>query len=108
MHASPPRPSSPALLEPLRFGEFLRERQLITDEQWLAALAAHWSDRGRRIGQTLVAQGVLSIEVIEAEARTYHDDLSVVELDIRAPVVEVGEERTRTGVNTNPMRWPMA
>jgi hypothetical protein len=82
MHAASIRPPLPAVLETLRFGEFLRERQLITDEQWLAALAAHWSERRAPIGQTLVDQGVLTRDVIEAEARAYHDDLSVVELDM--------------------------
>lgn len=82
MHTSPARHQ--AVLEPPRFGEFLRERRLITDGQWLAALAAHWSEwstRHARIGQTLVEQGVLTRDVIEAEARAYHDELSVVELE---------------------------
>ena len=70
-----------ATLEPVRFGEFLRDRALITEEQWLAALAAHWSDRSRRsIGQTIVERGFLPREVVEAEARTFHDELDVVEV----------------------------
>jgi hypothetical protein len=69
-----------AILEPLRFGEYLRERNLITDEQLLAALAEHWSDRRFTIGRTLVEQGILPIELVEAEARAYHDDLDVVEV----------------------------
>ena len=32
------RPQIIATLEPVRFGEFLRDRNLISDEQWLAAL----------------------------------------------------------------------
>jgi hypothetical protein len=78
---------SPATLEPVRFGEFLRDRHLISEEQWLCALAAHWSDasipggrRYRRIGQTIVAKGFLPAEVVEAEARVFHDDLEVVEV----------------------------
>ena len=67
-------------LEPVRFGEFLRDRSLISDEQWLAALAAHWSDRGRRIGETIVAFGYLPPHVVESEARVFHDDLDVVEI----------------------------
>src|SRR5439155_14272005 len=48
-----------ATLEPVRFGEFLRDREMITDEQWLAALADHWSaERRTRIGSTIVAHGV--------------------------------------------------
>jgi hypothetical protein len=70
-----------ATLEPVRFGEFLRDRNMITDEQWLAALADHWSGRAhRRIGATIVAQGVLSYEVVEEEARVFHDDLDVIEV----------------------------
>jgi hypothetical protein len=71
----------PATLEPVRFGEFLRDRNLISDEQWLAALADHWSSaRRRRIGSTIVAQGFLPADVVEAEARLFHDDLDIVEV----------------------------
>jgi hypothetical protein len=73
-----------AILEPVRFGEYLRERNLITDEQLLAALAAHWSDRRHTIGRTLVEQGILPFELVEAEASAYHHDLDVVELDLDA------------------------
>jgi hypothetical protein len=70
-----------ATLEPVRFGEFLRDRNLISDEQWLAALAEHWSLRvRRRIGDTIVANGFLPPEVVEAEARIFHDDLDIVEV----------------------------
>lgn len=70
-----------ATLEPVRFGEFLRDRALISDEQWLAALAQHWSSpKRRRIGTTIVEMGFLSPEVLEAEARAFHDDLEVVEV----------------------------
>ena len=72
-----------ATLEPVRFGEFLRDRQLISDEQWLAALAAHWSAAApgrRRIGRTIVEAGFLPEDVVEAEARVFHDDLDVVEV----------------------------
>jgi hypothetical protein len=76
-----PSPSVLATLEPVRFGEFLRDRHLISDEQWLAALAEHWSaSRHRKIGATIVANGFLPIEVVEAEARAFHDDLDVVEV----------------------------
>jgi hypothetical protein len=90
----------PATLEPVRFGEFLRDRNLISDEQWLAALAQHWSEpldgrRGRRlIGTTIIENGFLAAEVVEAEARVFHDDLEVVEVIPRTekttiPVVPV-------------------
>jgi hypothetical protein len=72
---------SVATLEPVRFGEFLRDRALISDEQWLAALAFHWSaTRRRKIGATIVEMGFLSADVLEAEARAFHDDLEVVEV----------------------------
>lgn len=70
-----------ATLEPVRFGEFLRDRQMITEEQWLAALAEHWSAPTRRtVGATIVMQGVLSFEAVEEEARAFHDDLDVIEV----------------------------
>ena len=73
-----------ATLEPVRFGEFLRDRALITEDQWLAALAEHWSSPVRRpIGSTIVARGYLSREIVEAEARVFHHDLEVVEVCTR-------------------------
>lgn len=70
-----------ATLEPVRFGEFLRDRCMISEEQWLAALAEHWSAPIRqRIGATIVARGYLPADVVEAEARVFHDDLDVVEV----------------------------
>jgi hypothetical protein len=70
-----------ATLEPVRFGEFLRDRNLITDEQWLAALADHWSSpKRRRLGAVIVDQGFLPIEIVEAEARAFHDELDVLEV----------------------------
>lgn len=67
-------------LQPVRFGEFLRDRNLITEEQWLAALAAHWSVRGFTIGQMIAKHGYLRAHEIEREARAFHD-LDVVEVD---------------------------
>jgi hypothetical protein len=82
-----PRPGGPSprrslpRLEQVRFGEFLRDRALITDEQWLAALADHWSSPVRRtIGATIVAHGYLSAEVVEAEARMFHHGLDIVDV----------------------------
>lgn len=76
-----PRPA--ATLEPVRFGEFLLHRRLITDEQWLCALAEHWSAEGARkmpIGSTIVANGFLARDVVEREARAFHEDIDVVEV----------------------------
>jgi hypothetical protein len=76
-----------ATLEPVRFGEFLLLRNLISDEQWLAALAEHWSAAGSRrmpIGSTIVANGFLAKEVVERAAREFHDDIEVVEVTPRS------------------------
>ena len=79
-----------ATLEPLRFAEYLREKHLISDEQWLAALADHWSSRTHgRIGETLIAQGVLPTEVVEDQARVFHDELDVLEIVPRAERVTI-------------------
>lgn len=70
-----------ATLEPVRFGEFLRDRHLISDAQWLEALAMHWSSpRRRKIGVTIVESGFLPEDIVEAEARAFHDDLDIVEV----------------------------
>jgi hypothetical protein len=74
-----------ATLEPVRFGEFLLLRHLISDEQWLAALAEHWSalaagGKRRRIGSTIVEHGFLAREIVESEARAFHEDIDVVEV----------------------------
>jgi hypothetical protein len=76
-----------ATLEPVRFGEFLRDRQLISDEQWLAALADHWCSiafggpkKKRKIGMSIVDLAFLPADVVEAEARAFHDDLEIVEV----------------------------
>ncbi|HEY1814055.1 MAG TPA: hypothetical protein VGG74_17005 [Kofleriaceae bacterium] len=67
-------------------------RHLISDEQWLAALADHWSGffRGRylRIGATIVESGFLAPEVVEREARAFHDEIDVVEIDDPLPSSE--------------------
>jgi hypothetical protein len=69
----------PEFLESIRFGEFLRDRFLISDEQWLAALAEHWSVRGRKIGEIIADHGYLPATVIEQQALIYHE-LDVVEI----------------------------
>ena len=81
-----------ATLEPVRFGEFLLHRHLISDEQWLAALADHWCAffRGRhvRIGTAIVESGFLAPDVVEREARAFHDEIDVVEIDDELPSSE--------------------
>jgi hypothetical protein len=88
---SEPRPL--ATLEPVRFGEFLLTKNLITDEQWLAALADHWSSavtgHRRRIGATIIEWGFLAPEVVEAEARAFHEDIEVIEVIPRSERVTV-------------------
>lgn len=70
-----------AHLVAVRFGEFLRDCELISDEQWLAALAAHWSEEPRRrIGDIVVAHGYLTADVVERAASQFHDGLDVVEV----------------------------
>lgn len=95
----------PATLEPVRFGEFLRDRKLIDDEQWLAALAAHWSaPRRQRIGATIVERGYLSAEQVEAEARAFHDDLDVIELGEADELRDLREAIPIWEVPTAPVR----
>lgn len=102
MNTSRNADSSPATLEPVRFGEFLRDRNLISDEQWLAALAEHWSEpldgRRRLIGTTIIEKGYLPAEVVEAEARVFHDDLDVIEVATVTPRSE------KTTLPVSPVR----
>jgi hypothetical protein len=94
--------TTPATLEPVRFGEFLRDRNLISDEQWLAALADHWSQpllgRRRLIGTTIIENGYLPAEVVEAEARVFHDDLDIIEITPATPRSE------KTTLPVSPVR----
>ncbi len=70
-----------AALVTVRFGEFLREKNLISDEQWLAALATHWSETPRRrFGDTLVDLDILDSGAVEEAAGVFHDGLDVVEV----------------------------
>jgi len=74
---------APAALVTVRFGEFLRDRHLISDEQWLAALAAHWSESPRRrLGDTLVELGLMASALVEEAADVFHDGLDVVEVQL--------------------------
>lgn len=79
-----------ASLVTVRFGEFLRERKFIDDEQWLEALACHWSAlltapaARRRFGDVLVDLGLLQSEVVEQAADDFHEGLDVVEVSLPA------------------------
>lgn len=66
-----PRSASRPTLKPIRFGEFLCEQNLITDEQLLDALAEHWSNGGN-IGSAIARRGFLPIDEIERQAARYH------------------------------------
>jgi hypothetical protein len=76
-----PRGGKKALLEPIRFGDFLRERNAISDEQLLDALADHWA-HGERIGDTVTRRGFLPQAEVERLANEYHHDLSIVEVEV--------------------------
>lgn len=65
-------------LQPIRFGEYLFERQLITEEQLLATLGDHWSNGGR-VGEAIVRLGFLDPREIEEQAAAYHR-LDVIEV----------------------------
>ncbi len=67
------------VLQPIRFGEYLFEKNLINDEQLLEALAHHWSTR-ERIGHTIGRFGFLTTEEVERQAMMYHA-LDVVEVE---------------------------
>jgi hypothetical protein len=73
-----------AILEPIRFGEFLREKNAINDEQLLDALAEHWA-HGERLGESVTRRGYASSEDVERLADEYHG-LSVVEVDAEVSV----------------------
>ena len=63
-------------LEPVRFGDFLVEKQLISDGQLLDALADHWIS-GRRLGETIVRRGYLSAEELSRHLAEF-EGLTVV------------------------------
>lgn len=50
-----------AVLEPVKFGDYLVERQLIDEGMLLDALADHWIS-GCRIGESVVRRGYLKAE----------------------------------------------
>jgi len=65
-------------LTAIRFGEYLCQRELITEEQLLEALGDHWSNGGN-IGAAVRRQGFLDSEEIERQAAAYHS-LDTVEI----------------------------
>jgi hypothetical protein len=65
-------------LERIRFGEFLVEKKLLSDEQLIAALAEHWSNGGN-IGSAISRAGFLPPDEIERQAALYHG-LDVIEI----------------------------
>ena len=65
-------------LELIRFGDFLREKNALTDEQLLDVLAEHWA-HGERLGTAVARRGFLSLDQIERFADEYHL-LQVVEV----------------------------
>ena len=74
-----PAQTPTAHLLPIRFGEFLCERALITDEQLLDALGDHWVNGGK-IGAAIARRGFLSQDEIERQAADYHG-LDVIEIE---------------------------
>jgi hypothetical protein len=72
------RPAARPSLVPIRFGEYLCERNLLSDEQLLDVLADHWSNGGK-IGTAVSRRGFLPAEVVEREAALYHG-LEIVEV----------------------------
>jgi hypothetical protein len=65
-------------LQTIRFGEFLCEQELITDEQLLDALGEHWSNGGN-IGSAIARRGYLPTDEVERQAALYHG-LEIVEV----------------------------
>ncbi len=72
------RPRPKLSLELIRFGEFLCEEKLITDEELLAVLADHWAS-GSRIGEVVARHGFLTRDEVERQASRYHG-LDVIEV----------------------------
>ncbi len=73
-----PNSSHSVRLIAIRFGEFLCQQDLITEEQLLEALGDHWSNGGN-IGTAVHRQGFLAREEIERQAAAYHS-LETVEV----------------------------
>ena len=63
-------------LTPVRFGDFLVERKIISEGELLDALAEHWMS-GCRIGESIARRGYLPPSEVEKLAREY-ESLSTV------------------------------
>jgi len=63
-------------LKPIRFGEFLVEKQVLNDGQLLDSLAEHWIT-GRRLGEAITARGYMARDEVERYASEY-ENLNVV------------------------------
>jgi hypothetical protein len=63
-------------LQPIRFGDFLVERNAISEAQLLDALADHWVS-GVRIGETVAQKGYLPEHEVERLASEF-DSLDTV------------------------------
>ncbi len=57
-------------LQPMRFGDFLIERNLLDEGQLLDALADHWMS-GCAIGESVVRRGYLTQEQLAEQLRAY-------------------------------------
>jgi hypothetical protein len=57
-------------LEPVRFGDFLVERNVIDEGQLLDALADHWIS-GRPIGEAVVNRGYLTAAQLRIHLREF-------------------------------------
>jgi hypothetical protein len=61
-------------LRPIRFGDYLLERAVITEAQLLDALAEHWA-KGCRIGESIADRGYVAradIERLAGEFQNLH------------------------------------
>ena len=59
-------------LQPVRFGDFLLERQVIDEGQLLDALAEHWMS-GRRLGEAVAKKGYLPSHEVERLAHEFEN-----------------------------------
>ncbi len=66
-------------LETIRFGEYLFEQALISEEELICALGEHWSNGGR-IGAAVTRLGLMDASEVERQAAAYHQ-LDIVEVD---------------------------
>lgn len=78
--------AAPNQLEVIRFGDFLRDKRLVSDEQLLSALAHHWAAQVQgqrtRLGESLVACGILSREIVASQLLQFCDT-SIVDVEVR-------------------------